>query len=236
MSSTLSSGRTGTSIAVGREHTHVATSGGSPHVFEAESGFFVIEGASDGARRRVVEFLAPGELISDRILDGFGAVRFRAVEAGILRRHMRTDWLQNASRGALAESLEAAAARVVIANAILAVSDIDARVASFLGAIALRLSGGSRSAPAEVPLSRDDVASHIQINPDTLSRCYSRLRAKDLITRSHHNRLVVRDSTAILALSPIAAVIGRTYEKAPSQPGAANMPRGTLSAAPRDGC
>lgn len=204
-------------------------------MFEAESGFFVIEGAVDAARRRVVEFLAPGELISDRILDGFGAVRFRAVEAGVLRRHMRNDWLQSSTRGALAESLEAAAARVVIANAIMAVPDIDARVASFLGAIALRLSDGRPSTPTEIPLSRDDVASHIQINPDTLSRCYSRLRAKDLITRTHHNRLVVKEAAVVLALSPIAAVIARTYKQKLWATSAANMPRGTLSAEPRDG-
>ena len=212
MISTVQTGHVGIGIHVGRDHTHLATSGGCAHVFEAESGLFAIEGGTDQSKRRVVEFLAPGELISDRVLGGFGAVRFRAVEAGTLRRYMRTEWLQDAPRDALAGSLEAAAARIVIANAIIGIADIDKRVASFLGAMALRL-GAARdpAAHVDVPLSRDDVASHIQINPDTLSRCYSRLRARQLVARSGQSRLVVLDLPTLLAESPIADLIGRTF-------------------------
>ncbi len=132
-----------------------------------------------------------------------------------MRRYLRTEWLQDASRDALAGSLEAAAARIVIANAIIGIADIDQRVASFLGAISLRLAAARNpAAPVDVPLSRDDVASHIQINPDTLSRCYSRLRARQLVTRSGQSRLVVLDLPALLAASPIADLIERTFAPA----------------------
>jgi DNA-binding transcriptional regulator YhcF (GntR family) len=56
----------------------------------------------------------------------------------------------------------------------------------------------------EMPFSRKDIADYLGLNPDTLSRIMSRLKAAGLIGYSERSRMVVRDLAALAARSPAA--------------------------------
>ena len=56
----------------------------------------------------------------------------------------------------------------------------------------------------DLPFNRKDIADYLGLNPDTLSRIMSRLKAAGLIAHSERNRAVVRDFPALAARSPAA--------------------------------
>ncbi len=56
----------------------------------------------------------------------------------------------------------------------------------------------------ELPFNRKDIADYLGLNPDTLSRIMSRLKAAGLIGHSERNRAVVRDFPALAARTPAA--------------------------------
>ena len=56
----------------------------------------------------------------------------------------------------------------------------------------------------EIPLSRGDMADYMALNPDTLSRHVSHLRAAGVISMPSRSRAIIRDLAKLDALTPLA--------------------------------
>ena len=197
-----------TSIPVRSPRAIIVTPGNGDFVFEVAEGLFAIECGACGEQRRTIDFLLVGETLSSRTLGGFGEIRVRAIESGVLRRRARADWLQSTPPELIARQSERAAWRAILATMAAGLFDVDARVATFLLAFGVRC-GGPEAYPGglAIPVPREDVADHIALNPDTLSRAYTRLRAQAIIARGNRSRPVIRDWKRLAAMSPLASVI-----------------------------
>jgi CRP-like cAMP-binding protein len=106
------------------------------------------------------------------------------------------------------EALAADAARQALHSATLSQLNGEERVATFLVELTLRAgikpSGG---AAFEMPLTRKELALYLGLNADTLSRIMSRFRSTGVIGRSERNRIVVRDVSELMRLTPAAAAL-----------------------------
>jgi CRP-like cAMP-binding protein len=58
-----------------------------------------------------------------------------------------------------------------------------------------------------MPLTRKELALYLGLNADTLSRIMSRFRSTGVIGRSERNRIVVRDVSELMRLTPAAAAL-----------------------------
>ena len=90
--------------------------------------------------------------------------------------------------------------------------ETEARVASFLLALALRHAGGApdderRPVVVPLPMSRVDIANYLVINCDTLSRTMMKFSDAGMIERVSRHAVVVKDLPALQRKSPIASLL-----------------------------
>lgn len=180
-------------------------SGGFAYLVEA--GLLAIELQLPDVGKHLAGFLMPRDVFSDRVLPSGIAANLRAITDCSIQRQPHETWIGADAIGAYAK-LEEASQRWHAFGAICGMADIDARVASlfhmYLVRAGARAGGGKKH---ELPFSREDVASAMHINPDTLSRTYGRLRDKGLIAKGPGSRPIIVDSEGIAALSPLAGMI-----------------------------
>jgi len=95
--------------------------------------------------------------------------------------------------------------QLLVSNAMVGKLSGEERVASFLLTMAMRHGRfGSNRAEIDLPLSRADMADHLGLNADTLSRIMSALRTAGIIEPLGRHRLVVRDWRGLRDRSPLA--------------------------------
>lgn len=82
----------------------------------------------------------------------------------------------------------------------------EARVAALLIELSLRLKpdAGDMRPSYQIPLTRQDIADHLSLNADTLSRIFSRLKSDGVIQRLGRDKIIITDWKALLDLCPIA--------------------------------
>ena len=93
--------------------------------------------------------------------------------------------------------------------------DTESRVSSFLLMLALRCCtalGSNLLLP--VPMSRNDIADYLAMNPDTLSRIMTRLETLRIIRRLNRHSLSLIDDEKLGQLSPIRALLLTTLGSA----------------------
>lgn len=98
--------------------------------------------------------------------------------------------------------------RLMVTNALLALPTAEERLISFLVSSAARL--GQRAGhrvEMRTPWSRVDLAAHLNLNPDTLSRIMTRLQADGLIEAHGRHTLVVRDWAALCDRTPLVQAL-----------------------------
>lgn len=86
------------------------------------------------------------------------------------------------------------------------------RLATFLVEMALRF--GSRTPGGcafEMQLSRTDIAHYLALNPDTMSRLMSRLRAKGLLASPTRGWTTAPSLEALAAMTPLASTLRRMW-------------------------
>lgn len=197
-----------TAISLTRNRSHVLTADGGKFVFTVSRGLVAVEVQVSHTRRRVMDFLLAGDVLTTGMLQGFGTVRLRAIDDAALVRQPWHVWAAGSAAPALLASLEASARRAHVANAIIGQADVDARVASFLLALATRQSETANpGASFELTMPREDVADYILVNPDTLSRSYSRLREMEIVGRNVRNHITILSWSRLEEMSPLADLI-----------------------------
>lgn len=163
--------------------------------------------------RYILGFWHAGDLLETAQMPALPELALRAVEGSELWRLRQT-----ASKPLFTESADVRAAyqkasattlkRMMIASTMLARLEGGARVVSFLTSIAMRLGEmtGNR-VTLRMPMSRADIADHLGLNPDTVSRIVTSLKDAGLIESHGRHGLIIRDWRGFSARTPLAAAL-----------------------------
>lgn len=173
---------------------------------DGDDVFFVLDGCLvlglglPGDRRQLVLVLYPGDALPCRGIPGGTAWTLTA---------LLPSRLQRLGRGSVeVKSIDRLVARAMLYAGVLGHLSVEERVATLLTDLVQHL---GREVPGgwsfDMPLTRADIADHLAINPDTLSRLMSRLKTGDIIRMPTRRRVVVRDLAALRALTPLAEAI-----------------------------
>jgi CRP/FNR family transcriptional regulator, anaerobic regulatory protein len=187
---------------------------GAETVYVVRSGTLMVRVAFSEGMRQVLTLLYPGDVFRSAFAPPAASARLLAVSPGEALRfrwsvfsdlaasHPEIDRFYN-------DAVAAQNARAAIHMAAVGRFDCRQRVATFLLELALRTGmrapGGGLN--FEIPLSRTDIADYLGLNADTLSRTMSRLRASGLLSHPERNRGLVRDLSALAALTPAARAL-----------------------------
>ena len=185
------------------------------HVFAVESGCLILDGLLADNRRQVALILYAGDVISRTAAPPVPQIGLTAVVPSLVDR-LRADSLaeHQAAAHAIGIDLAAATARLAARSGLqtMAIGQLtgEERVATLLLELALYLGKPTPGGHSfEIPLSRNDMADYTALNPDTLSRIVSRLRASGIVAMPTRSRATVRDMAALAALTPLAEALHR---------------------------
>jgi len=203
--------KAGTLIRLARHQQLAMASSMDPCSYLVRSGCVALE--TSAPARHILGFLHGGDLLEQDQVPALPHLVLRAIEAAELWRVRQTPSkplfsdppdVRAAHSNAVAELLK----RLMIANAMLGRLSGEARVASFLLLAAARFgrNAGNRVS-MHMPMSRADLADHLGLNPDTLSRIVTSLKEAELIESHGRHGLTIRDVSRLQAHTPIAAAL-----------------------------
>ena len=183
---------------------------GGETAFIVRAGVLTLQLTLPDSSRQIVALLFSGDVFRSNFIPPHAEATLASAGAGEVWR-MRLAALDKlaASDPAVTRYLDQALAsqlaRQALHVATLGQFNCEQRVATLLVELALRTGVSSPSGVAfDLPFNRKDIADYLGLNPDTLSRIMSRLKAAGLIGHSERNRAVVRDFPALAARSPAA--------------------------------
>ncbi len=206
---TASSPNLGVAVPLKKHQRISMTPGAGDHVYLVTYGVVLVEGKLPEQRRQVLEILYDGDIYPTQDAPEFLATALVASTASELRR------LKQQAAEALSGNQPEFARRIAAASAVrgtrrtIHLASIsrpsgEERLADFLVEMGLHLGRPVVSGRMfDLPLSRDDIADYLALNPDTLSRLFSRLKAKRMIAISQ-GRATVADWEALCRLSPLS--------------------------------
>lgn len=207
-----------TRLRVRRGQNVVLTLDGGEAAFIVRSGALMLHVTMPDTPRQVVATLFPGDVLRSSFAPPHaGATLTAASQAEIWR--VRWTVLESllAANPALArfvqDAMAAQMARHAVHLAAIGQFSGEQRVATILVELALRTGTPSSAGGLvlDMPLSRRDIADHLGLNADTLSRIMSRLRAAGILGHSERNRVVVRDFLALAGRSPAARCLAEIH-------------------------
>jgi CRP/FNR family transcriptional regulator, anaerobic regulatory protein len=183
---------------------------GGETAFIVRAGVLTLQLTLPDSSRQIVALLFPGDVFRSNCIPPHAEATLASAGAGEVWR-MRLAALDQLATAdpAVTRYLDGAAAsqsaRQALHVATLGQFNCEQRVATLLVELALRTGVSSASGVAfELPFNRKDIADYLGLNPDTLSRIMSRLKAAGLIGHSERNRVAVRNFSALAARSPAA--------------------------------
>jgi len=192
-----------------RRHQRIVPSGSSA-IYYVKSGMLALESRMPSGARVLVELLYPGDVFSttgEQSLPGMAFIALSSAEVLKLSKATYVDDIgSEAARidGAL-HSLQMQRSRSQLHVAITSMLTSEQRVAALLIEFASRFGTWSeRHVTFWLPLSRTDIANYLALNPDTLSRIMSRLKAKKLIERTGRSLVRIKDWQGLLADCPLS--------------------------------
>jgi len=180
-------------------------------VLRVEQGMLAMQSPRDGGGRRTALLLLPRDVFSRDAVWPVDATNLTAATHVVIRRSS----LESGSAVALAAGSARLVARLATQALMLRELTAEQRLASFL--VELALCGGYRT-PAgcafELPFSRADMASYLALNPDTMSRLISRLKARRLLTTPSRGLVTVPSLSDLAVLTPLAFALRRLWPAA----------------------
>lgn len=176
-------------------------------LLHVERGCIVMQAPTDDGRRRIALVLFPGDVVCREVAPPLPGIALTAATAATVTRSSRS-----ASDGSIASIFARLASRAALHAIVLNELNAEQKLATFLVEMALRF--GTRT-PAgcsfELPLSRSDIAHYLALNPDTMSRLSSRLRANGLIMAPTKGWTTLPHFEALAALTPLAGTLRRLW-------------------------
>lgn len=194
-------------------------------IFMIQSGVYLLRVKWSEDRHQIPSLLYPGDCLRSAVVPPFEKAEIAAgTDSGevwrmrwpVITRMMAAD--PRLARE-VTDRLAAQSARFALQNVIIAGLNGDERVAAVMLELALRTGRQTpRGLEFEMPLSRTDIAEHLALNADTVSRILSRMRGSGLITPAGRNRLSCASIEALVGECPIAGLIRSLHEPAPAMP------------------
>lgn len=205
-------------IPTRRHQKLIFSTEGDETLYLVRKGIFLTRAMLPDARQQILNILYPGDIARTRALPALdGAAITAASESGEIWRlrasavKASTETNAGLSR-AISDHFTEQAARLALHNAILSGLNGDERVAALFVELTLRV---GQPTPAgitfDMPLSRTDIADHLALNADTVSRIVSRMRSKGLISMGGRNRIVCRAFETLAAECPLAAALSHMH-------------------------
>jgi CRP-like cAMP-binding protein len=197
--------RIGTMVVLRRDQTLFVEGDPAQHCFKVVSGAVRSCKLADG-RRQVNQFLLPGDFVG---LEGDGAYRatVEAVNDATLMRYRRCaidhliqqqPWLGKRLLGKLCDDLYAAQAQMLLLGRKNAVE----RLASFLLSMSERNGEGDR---LELLMTRGDIADHLGLTIETVSRTFSQLKERGIIQLMASSDVVIRRRDELEEIAEVAS-------------------------------
>ena len=184
---------------------------GSETVFMVRTATLMFRIALREDLRQVVTLLYPGDVFRAAFAPLKAGAHLSAVSEGqVFRLRFETFATLAAEDPAVAACFDKALAQQTARQAIhlAAVGQLDClqRLATFLTELAVYTGTPAPNGGVvfEMPLRRSDMADHLGLNSDTLSRTMSRLRAAGLLTQPNRQKAFIHDLSALAALTPAA--------------------------------
>jgi CRP-like cAMP-binding protein len=169
-------------------------------------------------KHQILSILYPGDFVRALAVPPLEGAEIRAAsETGEV---LRVRWptvksLLDQSQGFarfISDRLADQAARAALHGAIIAGLTGDERVVALMIELALRTGKETDSGLMfEMPLSRLDIAEYLALNPDTVSRIVSRLRANGLLAAARRHHLLCPNSEALARACPLTPAIVRMH-------------------------
>jgi CRP/FNR family transcriptional regulator, anaerobic regulatory protein len=178
-------------------------------VYIVRSGFLAVTASLVTDRRLVLSLLFPAGILRPATLPRLAQSSVVATMNSIVLKLGEVTLREMARQsGAVQALLDAAAVTQLMRDklqiALLSGATGEERVASFLAEIAYRLGRPhGTGAIIEIPLSRTDIAQYLALNPDTLSRIFSRFKAQGVIRFENRRRVEITDLAALAERDPI---------------------------------
>lgn len=182
---------------------------GGSHLFEVESGCLTCDAHLPGGRRQVLLVLYPGDALPRTSVPLLPAIGLTAVAPSAVHRYP-----VSAAADGFQPAVDRLAARASLHAITIGRLSGAERLATFLVEATLRL--GARAPGGhtfEQPLSRAELADYLALNPDTLSRLMSRLRARGIISVPARGRMIVKQIDALSAMTPLAEALQHAYSR-----------------------
>ncbi len=189
------------------------SAGANENVKIVLDGLLILACAPIPNRRRILRLYYPGNVIrpsSVPKLEGIALIAARPTRLLRLRWHRFNEILR--TEHAVAEYFFKQNADQEM-RSILHVSGFGAltgeeRVASLLIEFALRLGDKTHSGTAfDIPLSRSQMADYLALNPDTMSRIMSGMKAKGIFTQLSRGRTIVQNIDSLFAMCPLSPAL-----------------------------
>ena len=173
----------------------------SETLVHVHDGVLALEAVPAGGRRQILDFFMPGDAIPASVGVTSPGFFLRALTKATLERRSSA-----ATEGTSQSTLEATTLlgevwshlmRRNVHQIMIGQLDTQSRVSSFLLMLALRCCRTHRgNLLLPLPMSRNDVADYLVMNPDTLSRIMMRLEALQIIRRAVDEAPIVRKNVA----------------------------------------
>ncbi len=188
----------------------------SETLVHVHDGVLALEAVPAGGRRQILDFFMPGDAIPASVGVTSPGFFLRALTKATLERRSSA-----ATEGTSQSTLEATTLlgevwshlmRRNVHQIMIGQLDTQSRVSSFLLMLALRCCRTHRgNLLLPLPMSRNDVADYLVMNPDTLSRIMMRLEALQIIRRLNRHSVKLIDDQKLGQLSPIRPLLLTTF-------------------------
>lgn len=169
-------------------------------------GVLALEALPLGGRRQVLDFFIAGDVIPTSLFVLARSLYIRVLAPSAL---CGIELLGGSSQGQrLVDYLGAHLGRRNLHQIMISQLDADARVATFLVALALRTCGSiANDLTVALPMSRNDIADYLAMNPDTLSRIMTRYEALGILRRVNRHAVRLHDADELARRGSLVQLI-----------------------------
>ncbi len=189
-------------------------------VIVLREGMLAVDAMPAKEKLQVLDFLAPGDVVSTSTIFSTSKISLRAITKAALVALAPHELYRGLSaddyRNFLVRRCFNQLARVNMHQLMIGRLETEARVASFILAIALKSVHGREIDPTAqitvaLPMSRVDIANYLVINCDTFSRTMSCLSDQKIIERVNRHNVLVLNIDRLRKLSPISSLLYEVF-------------------------
>ncbi len=189
-------------------------------VIVLREGMLAVDAMPAKEKLQVLDFLSAGDVVSTSTIFSTSRISLRAITKAALvavaPQELYKDLSLDDYRHFLVRRCFNQLARVNIHQLMIGRLETEARVASFLLALALKNVCGRQLDPTAqitvaLPMSRVDIANYLVINCDTFSRTMSRLVDQNVIERVSRHNVRVMSINRLQRLSPISSLLSDVF-------------------------